>query len=269
MRDIKPFEELTFHDDFMFGLVMQDRELCREALECLLGIRISRVEYSEPQKTIAPLYTAHGIRLDVYVEDGSTVYDVEIQNRDERDMGRRTRYYQGMMDVDSLLKGQVYSELKHSVIIFLWRFDPFKKGIPCYTIARTCREDRSVELEDGAEVHIFNCTAYRNAENESLRAFLKFVQTDRAESELTRRLGSMVEAQKGIEANKKVYLSWSLHDHDVRKHGREEGIRIGERQKAIENARNLLAMGLGTHEQIAQAVGLPLEKIAKLAREMQ
>ena len=27
----KPFEQLTFHDDFMFGIVMQDREICREA----------------------------------------------------------------------------------------------------------------------------------------------------------------------------------------------------------------------------------------------
>ena len=127
MSYIKPFEDLTFHDDFMFGLVMQDKEICREALECLLGIKIRHVEYSEPQKAIAPLYTAHGIRLDIYVQDGSTVYDVEIQNRDEKDMGRRTRYYQGMMDVDSLLKGQDYSDPKYSVIIFLCKVRSFQK----------------------------------------------------------------------------------------------------------------------------------------------
>ena len=275
MSYIKPFEKLTFHDDFMFGLVMQDKEICREALECLLGIKIRYVEYSEPQKAIAPLYTAHGIRLDIYVQDGSTVYDVEIQNRDEKDMGRRTRYYQGMMDVDSLLKGQDYSDLKHSVIIFLCRFDPFKKQIPCYNIARLCREDKNLELDDAAEVHIFNCTAYKDVENPSLRAFLKFVQNNKAESELTRRIGNMVETQKKIEANKKIYLTWSLHDHDVR----NEGIRIGEKrgeklgekrgmnEKAVTSARNLLAMKLGTHEQIAKAVGLPIEKIEELAKE--
>ena len=83
----------------------------------------------------------------------------------------------------------------------------------------------------------------------------------------------MVEAQKELEATKKVYFTWSLHDHDVRKHGREEGIRIGEKRgektKAIEAARNLLAMNVLTHEQIAQAIGLPLEKIEELAAEMQ
>ena len=80
MYKIKPFEKLTFHDDFMFGIVMQDKEICQEALECL--------------------------------------------------------------------------------------------------------QDRSVGIDDGAVVYIFNCTAYEKVKNESLRAFLKFVQTDMAESEL-------------------------------------------------------------------------------------
>ena len=58
MSKIKPFEKLKFHDDFMFGLVMQDKELCREVLECLLGIKIRHLEYAEPQKDFKPLYTA-------------------------------------------------------------------------------------------------------------------------------------------------------------------------------------------------------------------
>ena len=45
------------------------------------------------------------------------------------------------------------------------------------------------------------------------------------------------------------------------KRGREEGIS----QNKIETARNLLAMNVLTHEQIAQAVGLSVEKIDELA----
>ena len=288
MYKIKPFEKLTFHDDFMFGLIMQDKEICREALECLLGISIDRLEYIEPQKTIVPVYTAHGIRLDVYVDDGKKVYDVEIQNRDEHDIGKRTRYYQGIMDTEALLKGADYDELKESIIIFLCRFDPFKKGIPWYTVRRTCLEEADVSIDDGAVVKMFNCTAYDRVENESLRAFLKYVQNNNAESDFTRRISGMVEAQKEMEATKKLYFSWSLHDHDVRKHGREEGrkegIRIGEKrgekrgiavgkeqgmnEAKIASARNMLSMKLGTHEQIAQAVGLPLEEIEELAAEL-
>lgn len=176
------------------------------------------------------------------------------------------------MDVDSLLKGEDYSELKESIVIFLCRFDPFKKDIPCYTVRRTCKEDASVFVDDAAIVQIFNCTAYDKIENESLSKFLKFVQTNKAESDFTRRLNNMVETQKKVEELKKTYLSWSLHDSDVRREGRregrKEGITIGEERAKLENARNLLSMNLGTHEQIAQAVNLPLETVQQLAEEL-
>lgn len=32
----KSYEELQYTDDFMFGKVMEDKELCRDVLECLL-----------------------------------------------------------------------------------------------------------------------------------------------------------------------------------------------------------------------------------------
>ncbi len=275
MSFFKPFEELCFYDDFMFGVVMQDKELCKEALEYMLGFKIDHIEYDEPQKTVAPLYTAHGIRLDVYVKDSNRIYDVEIQNKDEDDIGRRTRYYQGMMDVDSLLKGQDYRDLKESIVIFLCRFDPFKKGIPCYTVRRTCKQDASVFVDDAAIVQIFNCTAYDKIENESLRKFLKFVQTNKAESDFTRRLNKMVETQKQVEGLKKTYLSWSLHDSDVRREGiqqgKKEGIAIGEKrgrsEAKLEAARNMLLEN-DSVEKVARCLALPLETVQQLAEQL-
>lgn len=43
----KSYEELQFTDDFMFGKVMEDKELCRDVLECLL---------QEPVGTLQDLY---------------------------------------------------------------------------------------------------------------------------------------------------------------------------------------------------------------------
>ena len=168
------------------------------------------------------------------------------------------------MDADSLLKGQSYREVKESIVIFLCRYDHFKKDIPCYTIQRTCKQDVSIFVDDAATVQIFNCTAYEKIENKSLQAFLKFVQTGTAESDFTRRLNDMVETQKKAEELKKVYLSWSLHDSDVRYEGKREGMT----EKAIESAKNLLAMDVLSHEQIAQAVGLPLETVHQLSEQL-
>ncbi len=76
----------------------------------------------------------------------------------------------------------------------------------------------------------------------------------------------MVEAQKNIEGMKKLYFTWSLHDHDVRKEGMKEGLRKGEEAKALETAKKLLIMNVLSHEQVSQAVDLPLETIEELAQ---
>ena len=73
----------------------------------------------------------------------------------------------------------------------------------------------------------------------------------------------MVETQKKVEELKKVYLSWSLHDSDVRREGKREGYE----QAKLEAARNMLLKNVGTIEQIAEITGLSLEKIRELAEE--
>ena len=53
---MKPIEELTFTDDYMFGYVMRNEEICKGLLERLLKIKIERLEYPELQKSISPYY---------------------------------------------------------------------------------------------------------------------------------------------------------------------------------------------------------------------
>ena len=52
------------------------------------------------------------------------------------------------------------------------------------------------------------------------------------------------------------------------KQGLQQGIQQGEQKKAIEAAINLLRMKVGTPEQIAQAQGLPLEKVLELQKQI-
>ena len=120
-REIKPVDELVFSDDFMFGAVMMDSDICKGVLERLLQIKIDHIEYPELQKSISPFYTKKGVRLDVYVADSDKVFDVECQSYKIENIGKRTRYYQSMLDIDSLMKGADYSALKESYVIFIDR----------------------------------------------------------------------------------------------------------------------------------------------------
>ena len=115
---MKKFEELTFSDHYMFEKVLQNKDICKELLERLLKIKIERLEYPEIEKTISPYYETRGVRLDVYVKDSDKVFDIELQNFTDL-LGLRTRYYQSMIDADNLIKGEHYSDLPQSFIIFI------------------------------------------------------------------------------------------------------------------------------------------------------
>ena len=52
------------------------------------------------------------------------------------------------MDVDNLLRGQSYAELKESYVIFICTQDPFGVGLPVYTFRSVCSEDDSILLDD-------------------------------------------------------------------------------------------------------------------------
>lgn len=75
---IKPVDELTFADDFMFGRVMRDKTICKELLEILLGIKIERIDFPEIQKELVADYKSKSIRLDVYVSSPKRNFDIEI-----------------------------------------------------------------------------------------------------------------------------------------------------------------------------------------------
>ncbi|MEY8234285.1 hypothetical protein AALA36_00960 [Lachnospiraceae bacterium 66-29] len=59
------WEELSISNDFLFGKVMQNPELCKELLQRILpDLDIDHVEYPELQKTIKEDFDAKGVRLD-------------------------------------------------------------------------------------------------------------------------------------------------------------------------------------------------------------
>jgi predicted transposase/invertase (TIGR01784 family) len=134
----KAYEELELQDDFMFGVIMRDPKYCKPFLETILGIKIRKLEYPESQKTIDLSAGAKGVRLDVYVEDEkNTVFDMEMQVHIKRNLAKRMRYYQGMIDLNILEKGGDYNELKRVMSFSSVLLIPAGRGVIC-TASSTC-----------------------------------------------------------------------------------------------------------------------------------
>ena len=260
---MKPIEELTFTDDYMFGYVMRNEEICKELLERLLKIKIERLEYPELQKSISPYYEAKGVRLDVYVKDSDKVFDIEIQNGKKSNLGKRTRYYQSMIDIDNLLKGANYNALNESYIIFICTFDPFGKSLSHYTLKTCCIQDLDVDIKDGAIKEIFNAKAYANEEDIEISNFLKYIDSKETSDDFTDKINHLVENAKINEKFRSKYLAVNIRETDIYEEGRNDGFAQGAEQKAIETAKNLL-LKLIPMDVVAECTGLPLETIKKL-----
>ena len=247
---------------------MQNREICQELLERLLKIKIDHIEYPEIEKTISPYYETKGVRLDVYVKDSDKVFDIELQNAIDFDLPFRTRYYQSMIDTDNLLKGEHYSKLPESFIIFICKYDPFNLKLPIYTFKNRCEENPKILLNDKTIKMFYNATAYENEKDLAISAFLEYICNQKTVDDFTSKIDSFVQKIKQQEVNRKEYQTMNLHDRDNflrgKKEGISEGISQGAYEKAIETAKNLLKNNISL-EIIAECTGLPIDTVKTIS----
>ena len=257
---IKPYDELEFRDDFMFGKVMQDKELCRAVLECLLQHPVGELDDPVPQREFR--YTSDGmpIRLDIYTRDESTVYDAEIQNLNKKsiaalELPRRTRFYQASMDTDHMDRGGSYKTLPDSAILFICTFDPFGKGLSRYTFRGRCEEDREIAINDGAVRIFYNCCYKGNDIPEELKQFYDYVESGKSSNDLTKRIdGAVIKARK-IDEWRSAYMKEMVLFMDARDEGRAEGREEGREEGRNEERKNTEAerKRADTAEQRAEA----------------
>ncbi len=225
----KQYKELKFTDDFMFGKVLVNNpEICRKLLELLLAVKIKQISFPEQQKTIEILADGKGIRLDVYVDDDNgTVYNIEMQTTRQRDLPKRSRYYQGMIDINLIERGARYKDLKLSFVIFICLEDPFDRNLPVYRFENICIQDKSVLLKDEAIKVFINASANTAGLPEDLAAFLQYLKGNLVKNDLVQMIENEVEKARKHEGWEVEYMTLYLRDMENRDLGREEGIEIG------------------------------------------
>lgn len=216
---ITPWEQVDISNHYMFRLVMENPDLCKIALERILDIKITKLEVLVAEKSIEYKYPSHGIRLDIYAEDDAGVaYDFEMQaaDGDKYALGKRTRYYQSLMDGDALKKSTPYSKLRKSYIIFICKFDPFNRNFGYYTFNSWCDQDKNLNLNDGATKILLNTTGNKTGMSEELKNFLEFIDTNSPTDEYTRCLANTVQIIKNDKGAQELYMTMEQRIMEVR-----------------------------------------------------
>ena len=241
---MKKYEELDITDPFIFAKVMSEKELCKPLLENILNIKIRDIVYVDYEEIIQMTAKSKGIRLDIYVEDDdNTVFNLEMQTTTYKELPKRSRYYQGIIDLNMIEKDESYDILKESYVIFICTFDFFEKGRSVYEFENVCLEDSEIKLNDGTHKIFLNTKGDKSDINKELKSLLEYFDGSEPESELTRRIDRKVIAARKNERWRREYMSlqmeMNLKYREGLKAGEEKGRALGQSEGKIETQKNI------------------------------
>lgn len=193
-----------------------------------------------------------------------------------RELPKRSRYYQGMIDLNLIEKGEPYRKLNANYVIFICTFDLFGKGYYRYSFENLCRENTDIALGDQAYKIFFNTSGITGSISEEAKAFLRYVGGIPSEDTFVKKLQDKVEDVRKNEDWKREYMTLLMRDQENREAGRREGLKEGLKEgmkegleKGEQNAKMgfvkmLLQEGSFSCEKIASVAQVPLEKVLEL-----
>ncbi len=265
-KRIAKWSKLTLRNNFMFRLVMEKQELCKKLIECILGIKIKSISYMEHEKSFEANLKSKGIRLDLFVidEDG-VAYDIEMQmdNSYKEFLGRRTRYYISTMDNNALKKGERYSQLRKSYVIFICTFDPFGRGLAKYTFNAICNEDHSLVLDDGVTRVFINTEGDRHRISKELASLIGYISTGEVTDDYTKDLDEEVRTLRNDDGRERDYMTYmqTIMEHEDMAYNR--GISQANKAMAIK-----MLKANKPYEEISEFTELTMSDIRELAASL-
>ena len=195
-------------------------------------------------------------------------------------LAKRARLYQAHMDINQLQRGQFYTRLRPSFVIFICTFDPFDEGRYLYSFRNVCRET-GAELGDEAYKLFFNTAGTQGEISDSLREILRYMNdpknypVEQTELPLIRSIDEAVGEAKMSDEWRHAYMIYQIHQQDAElrgiaigeERGEKRGIAIGEergeKRNMVKTAMGMLRENLPI-EMISRITGLPISEINKL-----
>lgn len=143
-------KQLKLIDDDLFNKAAENRNFCQEILRTIYGDPGLEVIENTAQ---AKLKNLQG-RSVVYdakckLSDG-TLVDIEVQKENNDDFKRRVRYNGSVLTANATLKGTDFRDVPNVCVIFISKFDPFKRNKTVYHVVKVVKETGE-EVNDGCE----------------------------------------------------------------------------------------------------------------------
>lgn len=149
--------ELTLFDDDLMSRVFDKNIKATELLlRIILGKKVRVISVTGQNEMKNHQVGGRSITLDVdAMDENGEEIDIEVQGNSEGAHIRRARYHSSMVDSRMLKEGQAFRELKDSYVIFIYKHDKFRKGLPLYHVERYVGETNE-QFRDGSHIIYVN-----------------------------------------------------------------------------------------------------------------
>lgn len=232
-KKITPLKDLTLLHRFLFSEAAEDQQFMEDVLSIIMGEDIKLTGPPQTEKEVRDSSEPRKyIRLDVWSLDEENIYDTEVQKDDTKNIPKRSRYYQALIDSKLLDVGDShYESLKRVYMIMIMPFDLFDRERYMYTFHMTCIEEPDLALEDDA-YRIFLNTKGKDSEHISpeLKALLEFFENP--SEEVAQRSGNerilrMQQRVKSLKDNAEMGVKY-MRAWEEKEFARQEGLAEGE-----------------------------------------
>lgn len=266
-KKMKPFDELSFSDNYMFTTVLEDKRnlnIAKGIVELALGKKVKDIRIAGVEKHVQARYGGKITRFDVLLEGEDSYIDVEMQVRKLLNFPLRSRMYHSQMDAKYVKAGD-YQNMKKSIVIFICLEDYFGMRLPRYTFASMCLECSELILEDKRFTIFLNPDS--DTEDSQLYFFLMFLKKRIAKDAFTKTIEKAVATVKKDESARLDYMNLdeyldALVDEE-KAQGLQEGKAQGMQQSKIEIAKKMLSKGMSL-DLAVEMTGLSEEEIKTL-----
>lgn len=149
--------EITLFDDDLMSRVFDKNIKATELLlRIILGKKVKVISVTGQNEMKNHQVGRRNITLDVdAMDENGEEIDIEVQGNSEGAHVRRARYHSSMVDSRMLKEGQAFRELKDSYVIFIYKHDKFRKGLPLYHVERYVGETNE-QFRDGSHIIYVN-----------------------------------------------------------------------------------------------------------------
>ena len=244
----KIIASLTLMDDLFMQVVLEEQACTEYILQTILDKSSLKLKEQRLQKT---LHNLHGraLVLDcLCTDEKGLLYNIEVQNSSAGAVPKRARYHAALMDTHTLKKGEKFSKLPESYVIFITDKDVLGEGEQLYQIERVIRKSGNL-FKDGSHILYFNTARQDDNALGKLARDFKEANPKEIQSEvLSHRVASLKEAKLDREGVKKMNVLLEKYRKKAVEEGIEKGIAQGMQQgleKGLEEGQNRLALLVG------------------------